>query len=189
MKPLGTVTLLTPRLELRRFHPDDALMMFANYCNDPEVTKHLTWKPHSDVGVTHGYVEMIIKNYRNPYFFHWAIVDRVSLQVIGAIDFVKISQEKQSGEIGYVLSRKYWNRGLMSETLQKVTEFAFEKVGFLKVFIRANVDNQASIRAQEKCGYQLNFIEKDVPEIDTQELMDIAYRSLTKEQYLKRTQT
>lgn len=188
MKPLGTITLHTPRLKLRRFQESDALMMFANYCHDPEVTKHLTWDPHADVGVTHSYVRAIIKHYQDPYFFHWAIVDKTSLQVIGAIDFVKISKEKEHGEIGFVLSRKHWNQGLMSEALAKVTEFAFEKVGFAKVIIRANINNGASIRVQEKCGYQLHFIEENVPEIDTHELMDIAYRSLTKEQYFARSQ-
>ena len=43
MKKLGTKTLETDRLVLRKFRIDDANEVFANYGNDDEVTKYLRW--------------------------------------------------------------------------------------------------------------------------------------------------
>mgnify|MGYP000927930915 CR=1 FL=1 len=48
----GTVTLETEQLVLRRFATEDSEAMFRNWATDPEVTKFLTWPPHSDVSVS-----------------------------------------------------------------------------------------------------------------------------------------
>ena len=48
----GTVQLQTQRLILRRFAPEDAAAMYANWASDPEVTKYLTWPPHSSAELT-----------------------------------------------------------------------------------------------------------------------------------------
>lgn len=52
MNHLGTKRLETDRLVLRRFVPEDAADMYRNWASDPEVTKFLTWPPHSSVEVS-----------------------------------------------------------------------------------------------------------------------------------------
>ena len=39
MRHTGTQEIETPRLLLRRLMPSDAPMMYANWANDPEVTR------------------------------------------------------------------------------------------------------------------------------------------------------
>ena len=46
MRHAGTQEIETPRLLLRRLMPSDAPMMYANWANDPEVTRWLRWTPH-----------------------------------------------------------------------------------------------------------------------------------------------
>jgi len=43
----GTVTLETERLILRRFTLEDAEAMFRNWVNDAEMSRFMTWQPHS----------------------------------------------------------------------------------------------------------------------------------------------
>jgi [ribosomal protein S5]-alanine N-acetyltransferase len=52
MNHVGTQTIITDRLILRRFTMDDAATMFKNWANDPDVTEYLTWPPHIDVEVS-----------------------------------------------------------------------------------------------------------------------------------------
>ena len=52
MRHAGTQEIETPRLLLRRIMPSDAPMMYANWANDPEVTRWLRWTPHKDVAET-----------------------------------------------------------------------------------------------------------------------------------------
>ena len=56
MNHKGTVRLETERLVLRRFVLDDAPAMFANWTNDEDVTRFLTWPVHVTVGVTEAVV-------------------------------------------------------------------------------------------------------------------------------------
>lgn len=46
MKHIGTQTIVTGRLLLRRFELADAGDMFRNWVTDPEVSRFWTWKPH-----------------------------------------------------------------------------------------------------------------------------------------------
>jgi RimJ/RimL family protein N-acetyltransferase len=39
--------VLTPRLLLRKPEPADAERVFVAYAQDPEVTRYLTWSPHT----------------------------------------------------------------------------------------------------------------------------------------------
>lgn len=49
MKKIGTKTIETKRLILRRFRIEDADDMYSNWASDPEVTKFLTWPTHESV--------------------------------------------------------------------------------------------------------------------------------------------
>lgn len=49
MKHLGTKKLETKRLILRRFEIEDANAMYKNWASDLEVSKYLTWPPHSSI--------------------------------------------------------------------------------------------------------------------------------------------
>lgn len=52
MNHLGTKTLESDILLLRRFTIDDAGAMYENWAGDPEVTKYLTWPTHTSVEVS-----------------------------------------------------------------------------------------------------------------------------------------
>ena len=52
MKNCGTQRIETDRLILRRYKIEDADAMYKNWASDSEVTKFLTWQPHSSVEVS-----------------------------------------------------------------------------------------------------------------------------------------
>ena len=52
VRHLGTKTIETKRLLLRRFTVADADKMFENWASDPEVTRYLMWPTHESVEVT-----------------------------------------------------------------------------------------------------------------------------------------
>ena len=62
MKHLGTQTIETNRLILKKFEIKDAQKMFNNWASSDEVTKYLTWKPHKDVSVSKEWIEFLISN-------------------------------------------------------------------------------------------------------------------------------
>ena len=76
MKHLGTQTLETHRLLLRRFEVKDAQAMFENWASDPEVTRYLTWPPHENVEVTQGLLQNWVHQYDGADYYSWAIVSK-----------------------------------------------------------------------------------------------------------------
>jgi len=70
---LGTVTIETKRLILRRFIAQDAPAMYENWAKDPEVTKFLTWAPHQSLSDSEAVLAEWIPLYENQSYYHWAI--------------------------------------------------------------------------------------------------------------------
>jgi [ribosomal protein S5]-alanine N-acetyltransferase len=84
----------------------------------------------------------------------WAIeVDR---HAVGGIGVEPLSDvERVSGEIGYWLGEKYWGRGIVTDAVRAVTQYAFREFDLTRIFALPFADNAASIRVLEKAGYVL----------------------------------
>jgi RimJ/RimL family protein N-acetyltransferase len=62
---------------------------------------------------------------------------------------------RRSAEIGYWLGAAYWGRGIATEAVSLVTDWAFGAHGLLRIFAQPFAANVASRRVLEKAGYQL----------------------------------
>lgn len=150
----------TKRLILRKFKEDDAQEMYESWCNDPEVTKFMAWNKHENIGVTQIILDDWIKQYDNPETIRYGITLKDSGKLIGSIDVVRYKDGNP--EIGYCLSRKYWNNGYTTEASKTFIEYLF-KIGFNKILIQAVADNFASNRVIEKCGFSFTHQEIKTP--------------------------
>jgi RimJ/RimL family protein N-acetyltransferase len=59
-----------------------------------------------------------------------------------------------SAEIGYWLGEEFWGRGIATESLAAVTEYAFQTLGMARVYAEVFEWNAASMRVLEKCGFE-----------------------------------
>lgn len=146
----GTVELNTSRLILRQLRPDDYLDMFHNWASDPQVSRFLGWKTHTDLLETHTILTQWMPHYQEPQYYHWAMV--YEGHPIGAISVHSIDGENKSCELGYCIGRDYWGRGLTAEAVKEVVGFLFTRVGFWRVGGRHDLLNPASGRVMEKAG-------------------------------------
>ena len=60
--------------------------------------------------------------------------------------------EHARAELGYVLSREHWGKGLMPEAVRAVMAFGFEKLSLNRIQARCIAENLASARVMEKAG-------------------------------------
>lgn len=156
------ITLDTERLLLRSFKIGDALDMYEGWASDPEVTKYLTWDIHKNKEETRDILMKWITEYEKPERINFAIVLKDNNKLIGGIDVVGYEGGVQGTPIiGYVLSRKYWNNGYMTEACKKVLSYLFKK-GYKEVRIDALVDNIASNKVILKCGGEFIETYKDI---------------------------
>jgi [ribosomal protein S5]-alanine N-acetyltransferase len=62
---------------------------------------------------------------------------------------------KHSAEIGYWLGEDYWNRGITTEAVRRITSFAFDNFDINRIFARVFEWNQSSAKVLEKNNYRL----------------------------------
>lgn len=77
-------------------------------------------------------------------------------EAIGGIGFMLQQDiERVSAEIGYWLGESYWGRGICTDALRALTQYAIESHGLTRVFALPFSHNLASCRVLEKAGYVL----------------------------------
>lgn len=142
-------TLLTARLVLRPPQPTDAPAIFANYAQDPEVVRYLTWLPHQSIAETETILARIIASNDPASQLSWSIVRASDQAMIGMI---ALRIDRFKAEVGYSLSRATWGQGLMTEALQAIIEYAWSRPEIYRVAALCDVQNPASARVMEKAG-------------------------------------
>ncbi len=156
LKPLnhtGTVRLETERLILRPTSLSDAGQMYDNWASDPEVTKYLSWKPHTDIEETRDILAKWDRENERLDYYHWGIVLKKTGQIIGAGGVVGgIHEKHKSADIGYCIGREYWAKGYMSEAVAAMITHLLGTVGLNRIAASHDPDNVASGRVMQKCG-------------------------------------
>ena len=69
--------------------------------------------------------------------------------------------ERYSAELGYWLGEAHWGRGIVSEAVAAVTDYAFAELGVHRMFALPYAHNRASARVLEKSGYTLEARKRD----------------------------
>lgn len=179
----GTQKLETPRLVLRKFLHDDAQDMFENWASDPIVTKYLSWPVHSDINVTNNIIDTWIKSYDSAETYQWAIEVKSSKKVVGTISLLSINNNVEKCEIGYCLSKFFWNKGIMTEAFKAVVEYAFDEIGFNRIEGRYHVGNEGSSKVMTKCGMQYEGCLRQSMKNTQGKLVDCKHYSILKEEY------
>lgn len=82
----------------------------------------------------------------------FAIVDEAG-EFLGLALAVRISRKDQTVELGYVVAPEARGRGVATEGLRLLTEWAFRELDALRIELWIDVANDASKRVAERCGY------------------------------------
>lgn len=144
LKHTGTKTIQTDRLILRKYEINDADDMFKNWASDNEVSKFLTWDPHPDVIFTKSLLNSWINEYSDEKTYHWIIELKKTKEAIGDIQVFNLKDKRYSCDVGYCLSREFWNKGIMSEALSSVIKYLFDEIGLNRIVAMHNTENIAS---------------------------------------------
>lgn len=143
--------LETDRLILRRVALNDVDDMY-HYGSDEEVAKYTSWYIHKNKEDTLVFIRYLLEKYNNQAIAPWGIEEKASGKFIGTIGFVSWDMKNSRAEIGYALSRNFWNRGLMSEAASKIIWFGFQEMGLVRIEARCHLENTGSSRVMEKVG-------------------------------------
>ena len=131
---ISNVILETDRLILRTWKITD-LDDFFEYASVEGVGEKAGWEHHKSKDKSLEILKMFIEEKKV-----FAIVLKENQKVIGSIGIEELSEELDKDldnllgrELGYVLNKDYWNKGIMKETVSKVVDYCFNtlKLNFL----------------------------------------------------------
>ena len=67
---------------------------------------------------------------------------------------------KHSAEIGYWIGEPFWRKGIATNAVKQMVEYAFQELKLERIFAGIFEYNKASMRVLDKCGFQLEGISK-----------------------------
>lgn len=150
---ISGVHLRTERLVLRPWTESDLEGLYE-YARVDGVGQMAGWAPHRSIEESRMILDSFIRHKKT-----FAI--ELDGKVIGSVGVEEYNEEDfpefaplHGREIGYVLSKDYWGRGIMPEAVKAVIGYLFseEKLDF--VTVAHFVWNRQSSRVIEKCGFQ-----------------------------------
>ena len=146
------IRIETDRLVLRPWRESD-LEDFYEYASVEGVGEMAGWKHHRTIEETKNILGFFIRDKKT-----FALELKENGKVIGSLgleemDIDPVEGEKLGREIGYVLSKAYWGRGLMPEAVRAVMDYCFGTLGFDYLTCGHFTRNDRSRRVIEKCGF------------------------------------
>ena len=149
-------TIETERLILRPFYMSD-LDDFFEYASVDGVGEMAGWRHHESKGKSREILDMFIDEDKT-----FAICLKENGKVIGSLGIEKYGMEGaltefngyRGREIGYVLGRDHWGKGIMPEAVNAVIEYLFNELDLDFLTCGYYDFNSQSKRVQEKCGFK-----------------------------------
>jgi ribosomal-protein-alanine N-acetyltransferase len=101
------------------------------------------------------------------------VVDGAAVGGIGLV--LKDDVFRRSAEIGYWLGEQFWGRGIVTEAVRAVTDYAFATFDLCRVYAGVFEWNLASTRVLEKAGYEFECRMKKSVTKDGQTIDELIY--------------
>ena len=153
---LNGLIIETERLILRPFKQTD-LDDFYEYASVEGVGEMAGWKHHENKEKSQNILDLFINEDKT-----FAIVLKENNTVIGSLGVEEYGMEQalseffdyKGREIGYVLSKDYWGKGLMPEAVKAVIDYLFNVINLDFLTCGYYEFNSQSKKVQEKCGFK-----------------------------------
>ncbi len=151
MNHIGTMTIETQRLILRRFTKDDAKEIYEGYVNQDGFL-YYTNKEKRTLQEELDSLNGLDEKYSNPEYYNWLITLKDNKKVIGAIH-LNVDNYNESVEFNYAIDERYQRNGYMTEALESVKEYCLNEMKVNRIFGGCEINNIASKRVMEKCSF------------------------------------
>lgn len=120
------------------------------YASDLENTKYMMFLPNESLEETRDFLQKAEDEWLRgaPSFYEFAIIYQE--QHVGAVSLYL--EDDTSGELGWILNKKYWGQGIAYEAASALMDYAARELGIRHFFAHCDSENIASYRTMEKLG-------------------------------------
>ena len=152
--------LNTGNLRLRPQNEGDAEGLFE-MLSDAESMKYWCSPPVSTIDDARQVLREDMESDAQGNSLCWTLCLRGSGEMIGKCILFNFSHANHRAEIGFILNRRYWRRGLTYEALVAIIAFAFDTLGLHRIEADVDPQNKASLGILGKLGFQREGLFRD----------------------------
>lgn len=160
---------------------DDIFKIFNTLNQEREYMRE--WLPFvdttQDAEDTGNYVRYVLQTGEQQFTIYY------KEKFVGLAGFKDIDKDNHKTEIGYWLSQYAQGKGVMTQAVQKLLQYAFNEMDMNRVQIKVAINNKKSRNIPEKLGFQVEGIERDGELLVDSEYTDIVIYSLLRREYKK----
>lgn len=150
---ISNIELNTERLVLRPWKYSD-LDDFYEYAKVDGVGQMAGWLPHKSKEES----ARILRHFIDGKKTFAIIYNNKAIGSLGIEEYNETALPEldnlRGRELGFVLSKDYWGKGLMAEAVKAVIEYLFNEVKLDFLVCEHFIENKQSCRVQEKCGFK-----------------------------------
>ncbi len=142
------IIISTKRLELKPLGIK-YLQTVNEYAAYYENTKYMCYLPNDNIDETASFLSKVDLEWKKekPDYYEFAIL--YSNKHIGA---VSAYFEKGTGELGWIVNKKYWGNGFAYEAAEALVKYFYNNVGTSRFIAHCDTQNVASYKVMEKLG-------------------------------------
>ena len=141
--------LRTERLHLRPFVLSDSDAFFDIF-SDARTLKYWSRKPIRNREEAKALVQQELDWSESEKCFNWGIALPDSNLLIGKITLFQLDEQNRRAEIGYILDRRQWGKGYMTEAITCVLDHAFDVLQLHRIEADTDPENLPSLALLEK---------------------------------------
>ncbi|HVJ87746.1 MAG TPA: GNAT family protein [Caulifigura sp.] len=149
----GLPTLTAPRIVLRAFADADLPAMFDIY-SDPETMAYFSITPIREMNQAAGILVHARQSFASRQVFPWAVADRWSGNLIGSCALLRPDWTNGRAEIGFVLNRSQWGRGLATEAVGRMLAHVFDEWNLRRLEADVDPRNARCRKLLERFGFR-----------------------------------
>lgn len=147
----GLPVLRTERLVLRSLRQSDYSPL-TKLLSDPQVIRYVNRGSQSPPVRARKLLNQIQSSGAKLDSLHYGICYKGSERVIGIVSFQHWNDQKGTAQIGYILNKLHWGKGLATEAVHRLLTFGFDELHLWRVEARCYEANLPSERVLCKMG-------------------------------------
>lgn len=158
MKVKGDMHMITPVLEterliIRPMRLEESDEVYRSWTSDDRVSKYVRWSTHKSADETREWIKFDIESNKSDKTYNWGFELKQTGKLIGCGGIVEKDGAQKIYELGYNIMYDCWNHGYTTEAAKEMLRFGIEELGIREYVACHAVENPASGKVMEKCGF------------------------------------
>lgn len=137
---------------LRKPDPKDIESLYEIYSN-PEVAQFDDFDPIDSLDEAQEIFQSMLHQFTEGEQIRWAMQLKGETEICGTCGLMDFDHHNRKCILGYDLKQSHWGRGIMTQCIGAVTEYAFKEMDIHRIEAYVTPGNIGSYRVLERNGY------------------------------------